>query len=82
MHCDNYNLTGAFEAALQNTPTLEKNDSGFLLKETNCCWKSLQSCWEHGVYIEALTHKFWKLTLQLLSRYAKWVHTCTQVYHY
>ncbi|CAG9789101.1 unnamed protein product [Diatraea saccharalis] len=71
-------IAGGFETMLQNCPTIE-NGEGFILKETHSCWKSLLECWTDGIYIEALAHKFWKLSLQLLSRYATWATTiCTQ----
>lgn len=71
-------IAGGFETMLPNSPTNENSD-GFILKESNACWKALQECWADGVYIEALVHKFWKLSLQLLSRYATWaVQFCTQ----
>lgn len=64
---------------LQKKPTIGVED-GFILKETSRCWIALQECWSDGVYIEALAHKFWKLSLQLLSRYANWACTyCAQV---
>ncbi|CAH0594060.1 unnamed protein product [Chrysodeixis includens] len=71
-------IAGSYEAALQKSPSLENNDD-FVLKETYKCWCAVQECWAEGVYIEALAHKFWKLTLQLLSRYATWANAyCTQ----
>ncbi|KAJ8724101.1 hypothetical protein PYW07_008081 [Mythimna separata] len=71
-------IAGSFEAALQKSPTVENNND-FVLRETHKCWNATQECWSDGVYIEALAHKFWKLTLQLLSRYATWANAyCTQ----
>ncbi|KAJ8713846.1 hypothetical protein PYW08_007466 [Mythimna loreyi] len=71
-------IAGNFEAALQKSPTVENNNE-FVLRETHKCWNATQECWSDGVYIEALAHKFWKLTLQLLSRYATWANAfCTQ----
>ncbi|XP_059058235.1 conserved oligomeric Golgi complex subunit 2 [Achroia grisella] len=71
-------IAGSYEAALPMTPTLENND-GFTLKETYVCWKAMQDCWSDGIYIDTLGHKFWKLTLQMLSRYARWTDNyCSQ----
>ncbi|XP_046971641.1 conserved oligomeric Golgi complex subunit 2 [Vanessa cardui] len=65
-------IAGSFEASLKSSPTLQSNDD-FILLETYKCWKALQDCWSDGIYIEALAHKFWKLSLQLLCRYATWI---------
>ncbi|XP_026760513.2 conserved oligomeric Golgi complex subunit 2 [Galleria mellonella] len=71
-------IAGSYESVLQNNPTIQNND-GFILKETYACWKAMQSCWSNGIYIDTLGHKFWKLTLQILSRYAHWTASyCTQ----
>ncbi|XP_045776935.1 conserved oligomeric Golgi complex subunit 2 [Maniola jurtina] len=71
-------IAGGFEASLKSTATLQSND-GFILLETYKCWKALQDCWSDGIYIEALVHKFWKLSLQLISRYVTWItNICSQ----
>lgn len=72
-------FAGRYEGSLKSIPTVESHD-GFTLVETYKCWCSLQECWSDGIYIEALTHKFWKLSLQLISRYATWItEICAQV---
>lgn len=48
------------------------NSSDYSLRVTKCCWTSLTSCWAQGVFIVALTHRFWKLSLQIISRYCTW----------
>ncbi|XP_013182999.2 conserved oligomeric Golgi complex subunit 2 [Amyelois transitella] len=71
-------IAGKYEVSLHNNPTIE-NSNSFILKETQACWRALQECWAEGVYIDALAHKFWKLSLQLLSRYAHWASVfCVQ----
>ncbi|XP_068618954.1 conserved oligomeric Golgi complex subunit 2 [Battus philenor] len=64
-------IAGSFETSLKNYPTIGNKD-GFILNETLKCWVCLHDCWSEGIYIEALAHKFWKLSLQILSRYATW----------
>ncbi|XP_045502759.1 conserved oligomeric Golgi complex subunit 2 [Colias croceus] len=68
-------IAGGFESLLKTSPTKENHDE-FVLVETYKCWKALQDCWSDGIHIEALSHKFWKLSLQLLSRYASWTKMC------
>ncbi|XP_013171139.1 PREDICTED: conserved oligomeric Golgi complex subunit 2 isoform X1 [Papilio xuthus] len=71
-------IAGGFESSLKKSPTVENKD-GFIHKETLKCWVSLHNCWSDGIYIEALAHKFWKLSLQLLARYASWTTSvCSQ----
>uniref|UniRef100_A0AAQ5YKU3 Conserved oligomeric Golgi complex subunit 2 n=1 Tax=Amphiprion ocellaris TaxID=80972 RepID=A0AAQ5YKU3_AMPOC len=36
-------------------------------------WFCLERCWSDKVYLSPLAHRFWKLTLQLYSRYAKFL---------
>lgn len=36
-------------------------------------WNSLVRCWADKVYLPPLSHRFWKLTLQLISRYSKFL---------
>ncbi|XP_014034341.1 conserved oligomeric Golgi complex subunit 2 isoform X1 [Salmo salar] len=36
-------------------------------------WNSLVRCWAEKVYLPPLSHRFWKLTLQLISRYSKFL---------
>eukprot|EP00035_Acanthoeca_spectabilis_P009779 m.172432 g.172432 ORF g.172432 m.172432 type:complete len:692 (+) comp14834_c0_seq4:1561-3636(+) len=35
----------------------------------------IKRCWAPNVFLQGLTHRFWKLTLQILSRYAQFVTT-------
>lgn len=71
-------IAGSYEGSLHNDPFIESSD-GFILKQTYKCWLALQDCWSDGIYIKALGHKFWKLSLQLISRYASWASSyCSQ----
>lgn len=42
----------------------------FRLHVSHILWTCLLRCWAEGVYLPQLAHRFWKLTLQLLSRYS------------
>lgn len=35
--------------------------------------ESIKFCWSDQVYLYLLTHKFWKLTMQLITRYILWI---------
>ena len=43
------------------------------LKGTSVMLACLNVCWVHSVYLDPLLPKFWKMTLQLLSRYSQWM---------
>ena len=47
------------------------NDSGayFNLKITNCLYESLNYCWNEQCFLNCLISNFWKLNLQLLTRF-------------
>ena len=36
-------------------------------------WTALQRCWSAGVHLRPLTHRFWQLSLQIVSRYGTWL---------
>ena len=36
-------------------------------------WTALLRCWSRGVFLRPLTHRFWQLTLQVVSRYCTWL---------
>lgn len=36
-------------------------------------WEQLERCWHQEVFLAPLAHRFWKLTLQLLSRHLIWL---------
>ncbi|XP_060782326.1 conserved oligomeric Golgi complex subunit 2 [Neoarius graeffei] len=44
--------------------------SHYRLQVTDVLWSCVCRCWAERVYLPPLAHRFWKLTLQLLSRYA------------
>ncbi|XP_006461130.1 hypothetical protein AGABI2DRAFT_68876 [Agaricus bisporus var. bisporus H97] len=47
----------------------------FLLAQTKALWKAVASCWSPEILIPELSHRFWRLTLQLLSRYGSWLNS-------
>jgi len=51
----------------------EQTHPSFLLQSSVQLWQSLHRCWDSDVYLPPLCHRFWKLTLQLVSRYATWI---------
>ena len=51
--------------------------SAYHLKVSEVLWSCLKRCWSDGIYMAPLVHRFWKITLQLYSRYSKFLHEVT-----
>ena len=47
-------------------------DSQYLLEPSKVLIESLNLCWNDCIFLKQLAHEFWKLTLQLISRYNVW----------
>ncbi|KAG8680305.1 hypothetical protein FRC11_002656, partial [Ceratobasidium sp. 423] len=45
----------------------------FATPQANAVYSAIKCCWSTQVYIPELGHRFWRLTLQLLSRYRTWM---------
>ncbi|KNZ72797.1 Conserved oligomeric Golgi complex subunit 2 [Termitomyces sp. J132] len=45
----------------------------FATSQANAVWVAITACWSAEVFIADLCHKFWRLTLQILSRYKTWL---------
>ncbi|KAJ9579162.1 hypothetical protein L9F63_024732 [Diploptera punctata] len=56
-----------------NTLSTGSETKDFHLRTTTTIWNSLLHCWSNGVFLHQLTHRFWKLNLQILARYYTWV---------
>ena len=60
-------LTGP-SVAQRGLAKAEENNLGLALSSSGTLWECLQRCWKDDVYIDAISDKFLRLTLQLLSR--------------
>ena len=40
-------------------------EEGFVLNQSLATWKAIGQCWSAEVFIPDLTHRFWRLTLQV-----------------
>ncbi|KAL0983817.1 hypothetical protein UPYG_G00133130 [Umbra pygmaea] len=69
-----YKETAAcLENAIADGLVAAPEGSTYHLLVSQVLWNSLQSCWAENVYLPPLAHRFWKLTLQLISRYSKFL---------
>ncbi|PCH36075.1 COG complex component [Wolfiporia cocos MD-104 SS10] len=50
-----------------------KSVTPFVTFQAAAVWEAIGTCWSAQVYIPELNHRFWKFTLQLLSRYKTWL---------
>lgn len=66
-------IAGQFETTLVTAFTPAPEGSMYQLCASQVLWECLQHCWHDNVFLNPLCHRFWKLTLQLLSRYGVWV---------
>nr|KAF6395147.1 component of oligomeric golgi complex 2 [Rousettus aegyptiacus] len=67
-------IAGSLEAAL--TDGLEDAPAGspFCLRASHAAWSGLRCCWSDALFLPALAHRLWRLTLQILARFAVFVH--------
>ncbi|KAI0079036.1 COG complex component [Panus rudis PR-1116 ss-1] len=63
------------EDTLSSTSRLERSPGHepFVTAQAAAVWDAINSCWSAQVFIPQLAHRFWKFTLQLLSRYKSWL---------
>ncbi|KAJ7096272.1 oligomeric golgi complex component, COG2-domain-containing protein [Mycena epipterygia] len=50
-----------------------KEKHSFATTQAAAIWVAISACWSAEVFISELGHRFWRLTLQLLSRYKTWL---------
>ncbi|CAA7261620.1 unnamed protein product [Cyclocybe aegerita] len=67
-------IAGALEEALSARfePTLSK-DKSFATSQASAIWIAISACWSSEIYIPELSHRFWKLSLQILNRFKVWL---------
>ncbi|GJE92723.1 COG complex component [Phanerochaete sordida] len=45
----------------------------FVTSQAAAVWAAISSIWSAQVFVPELSHRFWRLTLQLISRYRSWL---------
>uniref|UniRef100_A0A2R5LMQ4 Conserved oligomeric Golgi complex subunit 2 n=1 Tax=Ornithodoros turicata TaxID=34597 RepID=A0A2R5LMQ4_9ACAR len=66
-------IASQLEACLLQPLQCSKAGSEFHTSCYEVLWEQLQRCWNPNVFLTPLAHRFWKLTLQLLSRHRQWL---------
>ncbi|KAF8161129.1 COG complex component [Crassisporium funariophilum] len=60
-------------AADRLEPISLKNRGSFATTQAAATWIAISACWSSEIFIPELCHRFWRLTLQILSRYRVWL---------
>ncbi|KAG7493012.1 hypothetical protein MATL_G00020780 [Megalops atlanticus] len=63
-------IAGSLESTMAEGLQEAPAGSSYRLLVSHVLWSCLLRCWEERIYLPLLAHRFWKLTLQLLSRYS------------
>uniref|UniRef100_A0A8C0YR35 Conserved oligomeric Golgi complex subunit 2 n=2 Tax=Cyprinus carpio TaxID=7962 RepID=A0A8C0YR35_CYPCA len=63
-------IAGSLENAISDGLEAAPAGSSYHLQVTEVLWSCVCRCWADQVYLPPLAHRFWKLTLQLISRYS------------
>ncbi|XP_015776675.1 PREDICTED: conserved oligomeric Golgi complex subunit 2-like [Acropora digitifera] len=60
-------MASKFETSLQSpqVSTAEQDSEQFMTCAVSVLWWCVQRCWQDSVFLQALCHRFWKLTLQV-----------------
>ncbi|KAF6736933.1 Conserved oligomeric Golgi complex subunit 2 [Oryzias melastigma] len=66
-------IAGRLENSISDGLEAASAGSTYHLQVSEVLWSCLLKCWADKVYLPPLTHRFWKLTLQLFSRYAQFL---------
>uniref|UniRef100_A0A8C4DWB4 Conserved oligomeric Golgi complex subunit 2 n=1 Tax=Dicentrarchus labrax TaxID=13489 RepID=A0A8C4DWB4_DICLA len=71
-------IAGSLENTISDGLEAAPAGSAYHLQVSEVLWSCLVRCWSDKVYLSPLAHRFWKLTLQLYARYAKFLDEVTK----
>ncbi|KAG8834249.1 Type I HSP40 co-chaperone [Serendipita sp. 399] len=57
----------------QGRPSLGDVDPSGASPQASAVLHAISSCWSPDIHITELGHRFWRLTLQIIERYRKWI---------
>lgn len=68
-------IAGKFESCISANPKGgEGTDGKYLLNASCSILQCIKQCWDEKIFLPSLSYNFFRLTLQLISRFSKW--TC------
>ncbi|TYJ52897.1 hypothetical protein B9479_006485 [Cryptococcus floricola] len=75
-------IVSGVEQALTGQPsyTSKEKESEWALGQSEKVWKGVESCWREDVYVAELAPRFWRLTLQIVSRYGTYLKSTLDSY--
>ncbi|KAI0301006.1 oligomeric golgi complex component, COG2-domain-containing protein [Multifurca ochricompacta] len=56
--------------------------SPFVMTSSAAVWSAMTTCWDRTVYVPQLVHRFWRLMLQILSRYRTWIESILPLFQF
>ena len=70
-------IATSIEGVLLDQPfnLVEGNNKQLRTVIASTIFQAIERCWDERVFLEPLTHKFWKLTLQCIVRFRTWIET-------
>ncbi|XP_029450047.1 conserved oligomeric Golgi complex subunit 2 [Rhinatrema bivittatum] len=67
-------IAGSLEESLSEGLEETPGGSSFSLQATHILWINLVKCWSDQIFLPLLSHRLWKLTLQLIARYSMFMN--------
>ncbi|KAJ4483374.1 COG complex component [Lentinula aciculospora] len=68
----------ALALPVELSDNLTMTADSLITPQATAIWVALTACWSAEIYIPELSYRFWRLTLQLLSRYRVWLNDVVQ----
>ncbi|KAF9501520.1 COG complex component [Pleurotus eryngii] len=68
-------IVGKLEGSLSTIKIERSTDTStpFVMSQAAAAWSAVSLCWNSDVYIPELSFRFWRLTLQIISRFKTWL---------
>lgn len=66
-----------FQSESSLTVDSRKGADSLVLSASQSIDQAIKTCWSKHVFVFQLSHRFWRLTLQLIQRYKSWLETTT-----
>jgi hypothetical protein len=70
-------ISNSIENVLLNQPFALNEEKNSLYKTViaSTIFQAIHRCWQENLFLEPLSHRFWKLTLQCIVRFRIWIES-------